>query len=134
MRWKIETFHKILKSGLKIEELRLRTAGRLTNLIALCCIVSWRIFRLTSINRTTPEERAESILTCKEIQVLQKISKNKSLSLRSPISDFIVEIAKLGGYLGRASDPPLGHTVLWRGISRLHDIIFGIELAADTYG
>jgi hypothetical protein len=59
---------------------------------------------------------------------------NKSLSSRSPISDFIVEIAKLGGYLGRASDPPLGHTVLWRGISRLHDIIFGIEIAADTYG
>ena len=39
MRWKIETFHKILKSGCRAEDARLRTAERLTNLIALYCIV-----------------------------------------------------------------------------------------------
>jgi hypothetical protein len=38
MHWKIETFHKILKSGCKAEESRLRTADRLTNLIAVFCI------------------------------------------------------------------------------------------------
>lgn len=32
MRWKIETFHKVLKSGCKAEESRLRTAERLVNL------------------------------------------------------------------------------------------------------
>lgn len=31
MRWKIETFHKILKSGCRAEDSRLRTAERLTN-------------------------------------------------------------------------------------------------------
>jgi len=35
MRWKIETFHKILKSGCKAEESKLRTAERLINLIAV---------------------------------------------------------------------------------------------------
>ena len=39
MRWKIETFHKILKSGCRAEYAKLRTAERLTNLIALYCIV-----------------------------------------------------------------------------------------------
>ena len=34
-RWKIETFHKILKSGCKAEESKLRTAERLVNLIAV---------------------------------------------------------------------------------------------------
>ncbi|EMF88997.1 hypothetical protein LEP1GSC005_1152 [Leptospira santarosai str. ST188] len=29
MRWKIEVFHKILKSGCKAEESKLRTADRL---------------------------------------------------------------------------------------------------------
>lgn len=33
-RWKIETFHKILKSGCRAEEAKLRTAERLANLIA----------------------------------------------------------------------------------------------------
>jgi hypothetical protein len=31
MRWKIEVFHKILKSGCKAEDSKLRTAQRLTN-------------------------------------------------------------------------------------------------------
>ena len=31
MRWKIETFHKILKSGCKAEDSKLRTADRLAN-------------------------------------------------------------------------------------------------------
>jgi hypothetical protein len=40
MRWKIEVFHKILKSGRKAEDSRLRTAQRLANLISIFCIVS----------------------------------------------------------------------------------------------
>jgi Transposase DNA-binding/Transposase DDE domain len=43
-RWKIETFHKILKSGCKAESSKLRTAERLVNLISIFCILSWRIF------------------------------------------------------------------------------------------
>lgn len=43
LRWKIETFHKIMKSGCKAEESKLRTAERLVNLIATFCIMSWRL-------------------------------------------------------------------------------------------
>ncbi len=55
MRWKIETFHKILKSGCKAEESKLRTAERLVNLISVYCILSWRIFWMTTINRVCPD-------------------------------------------------------------------------------
>jgi len=58
MRWKIETFHKILKSGCKAEESRLRTAERIINLIAVLCILSWRIFWMTMMNRVDPCEFA----------------------------------------------------------------------------
>jgi hypothetical protein len=44
MRWEIETFHKILKSGCKAEQSKLRTAERLVNLLAIFCILSWHIF------------------------------------------------------------------------------------------
>lgn len=43
LRWKIEVFHKILKSGCRVEESGLRTAERLVRLVAVCCILSWRI-------------------------------------------------------------------------------------------
>ena len=42
-RWKIETFHKVLKSGCRAEDVKLRTAQRLTNLIAVFCIIAWRV-------------------------------------------------------------------------------------------
>ena len=43
LRWKIELFHKILKSGWKAEDSRLRTADRLANLLAPFFILSWQI-------------------------------------------------------------------------------------------
>jgi hypothetical protein len=43
-RWKIELFHKILKSSCRAEDERLRIAERLANLIAIFCILSWRLF------------------------------------------------------------------------------------------
>jgi hypothetical protein len=49
LRWKIEMFHKVLKSGCKAEESKLRTAERLVNLISVFCIVSWRIFWMTML-------------------------------------------------------------------------------------
>jgi IS4 transposase len=55
MRWKTEVFHKILKSDCKAEESKLRTAQRLTNLIAVFCIISWRIFWITMLNRSYPQ-------------------------------------------------------------------------------
>lgn len=42
LRWKIETFFRTLKTGCRIEELRLATANRLANCIALCCVVACR--------------------------------------------------------------------------------------------
>lgn len=40
LRWKVEMFHKVLKSGCKAKESKLRTAERLANLIAMMCILA----------------------------------------------------------------------------------------------
>ena len=43
-------------------------------------------------------------------------------------------LARLGGYLARASDPPPGNMVIWRGLSRLADIQLGAAIAAESCG
>jgi len=43
VRWKIELFHKILKSGCQVKVLRLKTMEGLEKYIAMMSIVSWRI-------------------------------------------------------------------------------------------
>lgn len=40
LRWKIETFFRTLKTGCRVEDIRLATADRLANCIALCCVVA----------------------------------------------------------------------------------------------
>jgi hypothetical protein len=58
-------------------------------------------------------------------------------SNRSPpttLSSYLTQIARLGGYLARASDPPPGNTVMCRGWSRLMDIKLGAAIAGATCG
>src|SRR5439155_23404728 len=54
-RWESEVFHMVLKSGCKAEEGRQRTAERLARLIAVCCILGWRIFWMTMLDRSAAD-------------------------------------------------------------------------------
>ncbi len=135
LRWKIETFHKILKSGCRAEESRLRTADRLANLISVFCIISWRLFWLTMINRTCPDAKPTVALTNVEIELLNCLVKDSKRARKlPPLSRYLEKIAQLGGYLARANDSPPGNIVMWRGMRRLADMQFGFNLASERYG
>lgn len=132
LRWKIEVFHNILKSGCKAEDSKLRTAERLVNLIATFCIMSWRIFWMTMINRSVEDASPKLALTPLEIELLDRLVKDKAknASQRKTLSHYLTKIARLGGYLARANDPPPGNIVMWRGLARLTDIEMGFALAS----
>ena len=133
-RWQIELFHKILKSGCRAEEARLRTAERLVNLLALFCILSWRLFWLTMLNRAAPDASPRLALTEGEVCLLDRMAGRTSNRSSPTLSSYLTQIARLGGYLARGSDPPPGNTVMWRGWSRLMDIKLGAALADPTCG
>ena len=134
MRWKIETFHKILKSGYKAEESRLRTAQRLTNLIAVLCILIWRIFCLTMMNRAVPDASPTLAFTALEIHLLDQLAKDRQRPPTKSISTYLIRIARLGGYLARAGDAAPGNAVIWRGLPRLTDIELGFVIGAELVG
>lgn len=136
MRWKIETFHKILKSGCKIEQSKLRTAERLVNLIAVFCILSWRIFWMTMMNRLASQAPPTWVFTTNEIKLLDYLVKDKSTQATEPkyLSHYLIKLACIGGYLARTCDPPPGNIVIWRGMSRLIDIEFGFMAALEIVG
>ncbi|WP_245288572.1 IS4 family transposase [Bradyrhizobium sp. WSM4349] len=131
MRWKIEMFHKILKSGCRAEDSKLRTAERLANLMAVFCILSWRVLWLTMLNRTAPDASPKMALTDTEIALLDElISDVGNRRCRPGTLAYLTKLARLGGYLARAADPPPGNVVIWRGLSRLTDIELGAEIGA----
>ena len=133
-RWKIEVFHKILKSGCRAEQARLRTAQRLTNLIAVFCIVAWRIFWMTMLNRFNPDVSPDLALADIERVALDHLVSDTDPSRPKTLSYYLAKIARLGGYLARATDPPPGNMVMWRGMSRLADIRLGMAMAAKVVG
>ena len=137
MRWKIETFHKVLKSGCRAEESRLRSAERIANLLALFCIIAWRILWLTLVHRAAPGAAPEGALTGKAIELLDRLVPHvgNGNGQKRTLARCVQQLARLGGHLGRSRDPPPGVIVLWRGLSRLADIELGVEIANQSgYG
>ena len=135
-RWKIETFHKILKSGCRAEASKLRTAERLVNFLSILCILGWRIFWLTMINRAIPNASPELAFTSLELRLLDQLVNDKKggKPRTKPLSAYLIKLARLGGYLARAHDPPPGNMVIWRGVARLTDIQLGFLLGAQLVG
>ena len=136
MRWKIEVFHKILKSGCRAKQARLRTAERLVRLLAVFCILSWRVFWLTMLNRAEPDLEPALVLTDMETTLLDRLIPDPTHNLPAPrtLSLYLTKIARLGGYLARAKDPPPGNIVMWRGLTRLNDITLGATLQTEFVG
>jgi hypothetical protein len=133
-RWKLETFHKILKSGCRAEESRLRTADRLVNLLAILCILSWRIFWMTMLNRTAPAASPATAFTRLETQILDAMIQPPSGQPSTTFAGYLNKLARLGGYLARRQDAPPGNKVVWRGLGRLTDLALGAHLRIQLVG
>lgn len=100
LRWRIEIFHKILKSGLKVEGCRLQTADRLIRFLTIMSIIAWRIFFIALVARTNPNLPCTTILANEEWKVLYtKIHKTKHYPKIPPtIKKAVRWIAQLGGF------------------------------------
>jgi len=124
-RWKIETFHRTLKSGCKVEELQSESAYKLMKLIAIYSIIALQIMLLSHVARTRPDESCEIWLTEDEWKILYRVAnKTRELPEKIPtIQEAVVMIAKIGGFLARKSDGFPGVTVTWRGLTSLYAIL-----------
>ena len=124
LRWQIEVYHKILKSGCLVEKTQLATAERLLPYLAIFGIIAWRLFWMTIMARDEPDEPCTAILTEHEWQALYAFRhKSNHIPDQTPtVAQVIVWIAQLGGFLARKSDGHPGVTVVWRGWQRFTDI------------
>lgn len=125
LRWIIECFFRILKSGCRLESCRLAEAKRLKKYTTLMAVIAYRILLMEKMVRETPEESAQAILTRTEWQALYcRVKKSRSLPDSPPtIKEVVFWIAQLGGFAARKRDGYPGHMVLWRGLQRLSDTV-----------
>ncbi len=83
LRWRIEDWHRVLKSGCRIEEAAHNSAERLKRSIAINLVIAWRIMLMTLLGRQTPELPVEVLFSDLEIEVLNAYAKKKPSSCRS---------------------------------------------------
>lgn len=124
LRWLIERYHFVLKSGCHLEKLQLETAERLERALATYCIVAWRLLWLTYQARKNPDSECSSAFQTHEWQALYAFTHQTNVLPPTPPSlhEAILWVAKLGGFLARSSDGEPGVQTIWRGLRRLDDL------------
>lgn len=132
LRWRIEDWHRVLKTGCGVEELRHETADRLMRALAIYLVIAWRVMVMALLGREVPDLPAEVLFTDLEIEVLTAYAKSRR-DLKPPksLGDAVRLIARLGGYQDRKRDPPPGHQVLWIGFSQFRFMSQGFSLARE---
>jgi len=78
LRWRIEDWHRVLKSGCSIDKLMHETAERLRRAIAINLVIGWRIMLMTLLGRETPGLPAEVLFSSIEIRTLRAYAKKKA--------------------------------------------------------
>ena len=84
------------------------------------------------VNRALPYAPPKLAFTALEIHLLDHLAKAKDPQplRRTIISTWLIQLARLGGYLARADDSPPGSKLIWNGLSRLTDIQFRFLIGA----
>ena len=129
LRWIIERFHFVLKSGCRIEERRFNTVVACQRFLALANLVAWRLLFLTYLGRLAPTLPCTIALQDAEWKALYCFIHKTQLPPAAPpsLQLAIRWIAQLGGFLARNADGGgllgAGVKVLWRGWQRLSDLV-----------
>ena len=75
LRWRIEDWHRVLKSGCGIEDLAHHSAERLRRAIAINLVIAWRIMLMTLLGREVPQLPAEILFSDIELRTLRAYAK-----------------------------------------------------------
>ena len=124
-RWGIEIWHKVLKSGCKVEDCMLEEAERLKRYLTLFSIIGVRLMHVAYLARAHPNLPATEVFSTVEIQVLHLRVTKALPPATQPLTllEIVRMLGKLGGHLGRKGDGEPGVLILWRGWMRLYESV-----------
>lgn len=129
-RWQVEEYHKALKTGTRVEQSQLSTGERLQGLVGVLALVAVRLLGVKYLGRgasaapLAPDLGASEVVAVLEARLGRPAGGWDNHTL-------IGALAHLGGFLGRKGDGEPGWLTIWRGWSRLMDMVLGYQLALE---
>ncbi len=122
VRWMIEVFFRVLKSGCRVEERRFEQIDRLLSCLAVYLIVAWRTLYVCRLGRACPDIDAEAVFEPAEWKsVWAVVKRTDPPSSPPPLSEMVRLVAQLGGYVNRKRSDPPGPQTVWIGLQRMQD-------------
>ena len=130
VRWQIEEFHRVLKSGCNAQGRQLENAERLLNVLMVDIVVAWRVLALSRLGRQDSLEPVEQHFSAKELEIIRRWSEQRlGRPLHHPdLREAIRVVAQMGGFLARRGDGEPGAMTLWRGLEVLSNMLLGWNL------
>ena len=129
LRWRIEDYHRVLKTDCYAEKTQLKDAAPIIRLLAFIAVAAMRILQLRERARTNPTEPCTTVLEEYEWKILWLLFHEEPPPPgRDPptIREAVRMIGYLGGHLGRKGDGMPGAESLSLGLREL-------EIAANVY-
>jgi hypothetical protein len=139
VRWMIEIFFRVLKSGCRVEERLFEYMDRLLTCLAVYMIVAWRTLYVCRLGRSCPEISCEAVFEPAEWKSAWKVVHREDPPLQPPaLGVFVRLVAQLGGYVNRKRAAPPGPQTIWIGLQRVHDFatcwqLFGPEANTEPW-
>jgi hypothetical protein len=127
-RWLIEEFHKVLKSGCRLEDRRMHTVTALENLLAILTPIGLRLLRLRQLAVLSPDLSATQVVSQEVLQVVALLDQRPQAAWT--IRTLCCTIARFGGFLARTCDGLPGWQTVWNGWVFIQTVLLGVHLAA----
>jgi hypothetical protein len=127
-RWKIEEWHECLKQrGADFEKRQLEEWERMDRLLGVISVVGWRLLGLRDLAREQEDRDAQECLTEAEMRVIEHM--DEEVEEGDTAEEYLLGVARIGGYMDRSNDPPPGWQILWRGFSDVQKMAKGYRMA-----
>lgn len=111
-RWLIEELHKGLKTGCRVERVRLQERAGIERLLAVLLPVAVRLLRLRALTRQQPHAPVEMLADAATVRLVARLTGQPT---PNTVARFAAQVARLGGYQDRRGDGPPGWQTLWDG-------------------
>ena len=79
LRWRIEDWHRILKSGCGVERVAHRKAERVEREVAALAVIVWRLHMFPLLGRDTPGLKASELFSEPERRVLADFARSRGV-------------------------------------------------------
>lgn len=123
MRWHIEDYHKVLKTGYQIEDIGLHSSYQaIINFLTMIAVSACRLYWLIFVGRNETELRASRCFAEHEWRAIYAYFKMPQPEQEPAVQEVVLLIARLGGYKPSKHSLPPGTKTMWIAFQHFYHI------------